>query len=96
MTLRVMFVAIVCLIPAGLSAQPAGQSAATVAEAAGQWDEAIRLHRAALVADPGRSDLWTRIADIEARRGNLAACVEALEKAVAASPAEAPSTAHWH
>jgi len=56
------------------------------AEADGRWDDAIRLHRAAIDADPNRGDLWVRIADIEARRGNANESVAALQRAAAVSP----------
>ncbi len=88
MTLRTLiFSAIVCFAPVMLGAEPREQaSTAARAEAAEQWDEAIRLHRAALTDEPSRSDLWVSIADIEARRGHLAASVDALEHAVAIAP----------
>jgi tetratricopeptide (TPR) repeat protein len=86
MTLRILVLSTIVFAPAMVGAQPAAQeSAASRAEASSQWDEAIRLHRADLAADPHRSDLWVRIADIEARRGNLSASLDALEHAVAVS-----------
>ena len=91
MRLRILVLATIgCIAPTLLFAQAVNPMTASQAEGAAQWDEAIRLHREAIAADPSRSDLWVRIADIEARRGNLAASVTALEQAVAASPASAP------
>jgi tetratricopeptide (TPR) repeat protein len=88
MSLRTLiFSAIVCFAPVMLSAEPRDQeSAAARAEAAEQWDEAVRLHRAALTVEPTRWDLWVRIAEIEARRGQLAGCIDALERAAAIAP----------
>jgi Flp pilus assembly protein TadD len=42
-----------------------------------------------VAAAQGTSDAWVQIADSEAQRGNLPAAIEALEKAVLASPANA-------
>jgi tetratricopeptide (TPR) repeat protein len=82
-----IFSAIVCLAPAIVGAEPRGQEpAAARVETADQWDEAIRAHRAALERDPSRWDLWVQIADIEAQRGQVAACVDALEHAVMLAP----------
>jgi tetratricopeptide (TPR) repeat protein len=87
MKLRILVFSTLVFAPSMLCAQPAVQeSAAMRAEAATQWDEAVRLYRAVLTSAPDRSELWVRIADIEARRGDLAACVSALEQGVAAAP----------
>lgn len=59
------------------------------AEAAGQWSEAIKFHRAQLEAEPARVDLWVRIADIEIKRGNTNEAVAALQAATKASPSDA-------
>ena len=63
--------------------------AGIAAEASQQWDEAVRLYHMAMKGEPQRGDLWIRIADIEARRGNLPAAISALESAAAALPADA-------
>jgi cytochrome c-type biogenesis protein CcmH/NrfG len=90
MTLRHLVLAIlVCFAPDVAVAQTAAEVTASRAEAAEQWDEAVRAHRVVVAADPQRSDVWVRIADIEARRGNLSASVEALALAVAATPESA-------
>jgi len=91
MRLRILiFSAIVALVPAMVGAEPRDQEpAATRVEVTEQWNEAIRIRRAALEQDPSRWDLWVQIADIEAQRGQLAACVDALEHAVMAAPGSA-------
>ena len=90
MTLRNLVLAtFVCFAPDLVVAQTAAEIAASQAEAAEQWEEAVRAHRAVIAADPQRSDVWVRIADIEARRGNLSASVDALGRAVAATPGTA-------
>jgi tetratricopeptide (TPR) repeat protein len=87
MSLRILLFSALVFAPSLLCAQPAArESAAMRAEAAMQWDEAVRLYRAVLAQAPDRSELWVRVADIEARRGNLGACVSALEHGVAAAP----------
>jgi tetratricopeptide (TPR) repeat protein len=63
--------------------------AGIAAEAAGRWDEAIRVYQAAIAQQPARPDLWVRIADIEAVRGNIAGCVTALQRAAQAAPGDA-------
>ena len=70
----------------GARAQSAVPEAALAAEGAGRWDEAVQLYRAALETDPRRTDLWVRVADIEARRGNLPECIAALQRAAATAP----------
>lgn len=65
------------------------QDEAIRAEGAGQWDEAVRLHRLLTVYGPRQSNLWTRIADIEFRRGNTNEGLAALERAVSATPSDA-------
>jgi tetratricopeptide (TPR) repeat protein len=65
------------------------RDAGLAAEGEGRWDDAVRIHRAAIEADPSRVDLWVRIADIEARRGNLNECITALQKAATAAPGNA-------
>ena len=71
------------------AAQAQSRDAALAAEAENRWDDAIRLHQSALQADPGRADLWIRIADIEARRGRVAECIAALQQAAAVAPGTA-------
>jgi predicted Zn-dependent protease len=76
-------------VPATGSGAAASVTSAQTAEAGERWDEAVRLYRDALETDPTRSELWVRIADIEARRGDLNGCIAALEHAVAATPGHA-------
>jgi len=67
-------------------AQPPVPDTALAAETAGRWDDALAIYRRTLEREPGRADLWIRIADIEALRGNLAITVRALERAIALTP----------
>ena len=76
-------------IAAASTARAQSPDAALAAEAESRWDDAIRLHMAAIEADPGRADVWVRISDIEARRGNLPGCIAALQQAAAAAPGTA-------
>jgi predicted Zn-dependent protease len=77
------------VIPALGADLAASVTSAQAAEAAERWDEAVRLYRDALETNPSRSDLWVRVADIEARRGDLASCISALEHGVKAAPGDA-------
>jgi tetratricopeptide (TPR) repeat protein len=76
---------LLCLGPAA-AARAQAPDPALAAETESRWDDAIRLHRAAIAADPTKSDLWIRIADIEAQRGNINDCIAALQQAAAAAP----------
>ena len=90
MILRTLVLATLVSSAAGpLAAQTAAQSGVSQAMTPAQAEDAIRVARAAITLEPHRSDLWVQIADIEARRGNLTGCVEALQQAVAASPGDA-------
>jgi tetratricopeptide (TPR) repeat protein len=68
-------------------AQNTAADDAIAAESQGRFEEAARLYRTALAADPGRSDRWIRLADVEAKLGNLDQCVDALQHAAKAAPA---------
>jgi len=70
-----------CLSGAAL-AQDEVPAAALAAESGGRWDEALRLYREVLGREPGRADLWVRVADVEARLGNADAAIAALTAAV--------------
>jgi predicted Zn-dependent protease len=89
MTSRILAVAaiLITLTASAAGAQSAAvPEAALAAEGAGRWDEAVQLYRAAVEADSHRIDLLLRISDIEARRGNLAECIEVLQRAASAAP----------
>jgi tetratricopeptide (TPR) repeat protein len=62
---------------------------ALAAEGAERWDDAMRLYESAVATDSRRVDLWIRMADIEAHRGDLTACIAVLQRAAAAVPGEA-------
>ena len=70
MRLRTLLFSAIVFAPSVLWAQPGAQeSAAIKAEAATDFAEAVRLYRAVLASEPGRSELWVRVADIEAEPG---------------------------
>src|SRR5829696_98341 len=75
--------------PALLQAQPVAPIAVAQEGTTAESDQALRELRAAAAAEPARADAWVQIADIEARRGNVSGCVDALHQAVAASPGDA-------
>lgn len=78
-----------------LSVPIVAQSAETVpeagiaAESKGHWADAIEVYQQALKNNPDQPHLWLRIADIEARRGNLNASAAALNQAIHYSPKDA-------
>jgi tetratricopeptide (TPR) repeat protein len=67
------------VVPA--AAQPLIPGAGLVAEGDRRWDAAVTIYREVLDREPTRAELWIRIADIEAIRGNLVVVVDALERA---------------
>lgn len=67
----------------------AWESSVQQAETAGRWDEAGMLYREELGRNPGRAELWVKLADLENARGNTNAVIPALEAAVKAKPADA-------
>jgi tetratricopeptide (TPR) repeat protein len=68
---------------------PTTEEQGLAAEMAGQWDKAVDIYKSALLLEPGRTDLWLRIADIEARLGNKEEVIGALKKATELSPRDA-------
>ena len=69
-----------------VEAQTPVQGSSVPRESTVPSDETIRGLRAVVAADPRRSDAWVQIADVEAARGNVTGCLDALQHAVAASP----------
>jgi tetratricopeptide (TPR) repeat protein len=67
-------------------AQPAIPAEGLAAEGAGEWTKALALYQAILDRDPRDAALWTRVADIEARLGNLEKSATALQRAADAAP----------
>ncbi len=59
------------------------------AEAEQRWDDAIAVYRKALDTDPSRADLWLRIADIHAVRGESALAADATAEAARLRPEDA-------
>lgn len=68
------------------AAQTNVPEAGLAAEIDGRWDEAIRVYRQALDREPGRADLWVRVAEIAARLGRVSDVTTALSRAAEASP----------
>lgn len=59
---------------------------AVTAENQQRWDDASRLYREALKQHPDDVAAWTRLSNVEARRGNAVGAAEALEKASTLTP----------
>jgi tetratricopeptide (TPR) repeat protein len=76
-------------VTAPVAAQPGLPDAGLAAEAAGRWTEALDIYQELLRLDEGRSDLWTRVSDIEAHLGNPEASVAALLQATLAASEDA-------
>jgi tetratricopeptide (TPR) repeat protein len=70
-------------------AQPAIPTDGLAAEGAGNWTKALTVYKSALEHAPSNAALWVRVADIEARLGNLEGSAAALQHAVDAAPQDA-------
>ena len=82
---RLLLAAVLWLCLSGVAqSQVNVPEAGLAAESEMRWDDALRLYRETLAQDPGRADLWVRVADIEARLGNADAAIAALGSAAAA------------
>ena len=70
-------------------AQQGVPDAGLAAEAEGRWQEAVSVYLEQLQVDSVRADLWMRVADIEAHRGNVDEAISALERAALVAPTDA-------
>ncbi len=86
MTARSVLVLAFVLCAAKGFAQSAVPPAGLAAEAAGEWAQARDVYRDALESAPHDASLWVRVADIEARMGNVEASASALQHAVLETP----------
>ena len=66
-------------------------AAGLAAEAAGDWAQALGVYERVLDREPQDAGLWVRVADIEARLGNLDASASALQR----SAEQAIRSAAW-
>lgn len=89
MTPLLMLVALLAQAPsADLPSQVLTRGMA--AESAARWDEALVIYLGELEERPQQPQLWVRVADIQARLGQPAEALSALEQAAAMAPSEAP------
>jgi tetratricopeptide (TPR) repeat protein len=70
-------------------AQSPVPAAGIAAEAAGEWAQALDVYKSIVDREPRNAALWVRVADIEARLGNIEGSVSALQHAVAGTPRDA-------
>jgi tetratricopeptide (TPR) repeat protein len=77
---------VLALAPLVCRAEPQVPEAGLKAEMAQRWDDAIAVYRKILAKEPGRTDLWLRLADIQARLGRRQDVVDSLLGAVKSSP----------
>jgi len=73
-------------------AQSPVPAAGIAAEAAGEWTQARDIYKNALDREPHDAKLWVRVADIEARLGDVEGSAAALRRAIQ----EAPQDANLH
>ena len=89
----IRFTSVCMAVTLSLAAVAGAQSrvpdAGLVAESAERWEDAADVYRQALDVDPGRADLWERLADVEARRGNGSGAVAARQHASRLAPGDA-------
>ena len=79
---RLLLTIIACLLVAGqAAAQTFVATAGLVAEGEGRWEDALTTYRRELERQPSATELWLRIADIQARLGRPQETIAALERA---------------
>jgi tetratricopeptide (TPR) repeat protein len=69
-------------------AQTAIPAEGLAAEGDGNWKKAVTVYRSVLDHEPHNAPLWVRVADIEARLGNLEGSAKALQRAVDEAPGD--------
>ncbi|HJZ70771.1 MAG TPA: tetratricopeptide repeat protein [Vicinamibacterales bacterium] len=70
-------------------AQSSVPEAGIAAESAGNWTQALDVYKRSLDQQPHDAKLWVRVADIDARLGNLDGSVAALRRAIEEAPQDA-------
>jgi cytochrome c-type biogenesis protein CcmH/NrfG len=90
MNSRHLLISVACWLQVGAAAlaQTNVPESALRAESDGQWEEAIEVYRHVLEREPGRVDLWLRVADIAARLERRTDVRAALARAIEASPGD--------
>ena len=79
---RLLLTVIACALLAGqAAAQTFVATAGLVAEGEGRWEDALTTYRRELERQPSATELWLRIADIQARLGRPQETIAALERA---------------
>ncbi len=86
----VFLLGLIAGVPAmGLASPMTWEDDVRQSQAEGRWSDVARLYQEQLGREPGRGDLWVKLADIEVARGNTNAVMPALEMAVKALPGDA-------
>ncbi len=89
MTGRILVALAFALCSVSGFAQPAIPAAGLAAESAGEWVKALDVYKSVLDRTPHDATLWVRVADIEARLGNIEGSAASLQRAVQEAPREA-------
>jgi tetratricopeptide (TPR) repeat protein len=89
MTRRTLIAVALVLYAVNGFAQSAVPEAGLAAEIAGEWTKALDVYRGVLEHEPQDVKLWVRVADIEARLGNIEESVSALWRAAQEAPLDA-------
>lgn len=71
------------------SVQVSDETIALQAETRSDWEAAAAAYRTLLAEEPQRVDLWIRLSDVEAARGDRVAAAEALTRATELRPEDA-------
>jgi Flp pilus assembly protein TadD len=88
---RLMSIVVMCaLLATGANAQSRVPESGLAAEGDGRWPEALQIYHSELRRDPTLTELWLRVADIEARLGHAEESIAALERAATTDPGNAP------
>jgi Flp pilus assembly protein TadD len=89
--IRLLSIAMVSvLVGSAAAAQSRIPESGLAAEGDGRWTEALQIYQDELRRDPRMTELWLRVADIEARLGRTDESIAALERAASIDPGNAP------
>ena len=84
----VLTLSISALLAGTAGAQSSIPVAGLAAEGDGRWSDALQIYRAQVEQHAASAELWSRIADIEARLGQTDAAIKSLERAAAVAPGD--------
>jgi len=89
MRVRILIAAALMFTALNAFAQSTVPADGIAAETAGEWKHALDIYKNVLEREPHDAKLWVRVADIEARLGNVEGSASALRRAIQEAPQDA-------